>query len=618
MQKVQVFTSESYLRIDNNSKKNLELIETLRRGSKQNTLFSLLDKCETAMGSRFLKQSIQRPLIDRKHILQRYSLVESLNNNFIIKSDLSKQLKQVYDLERIVGRISFGNANAKDMVNLKKSLLTIPYIKDSLIDLKDDFAKDLSENIPSLNDLTNLIEKALIDNPPLSIKEGGIIKNSYNKSLDEFRNIARNSKQWIEDFVERERLRTGIKKLKVGYNRVFGYYIEITKGQLDLVKDEFGYIRKQTLSNSERYITEELKVQETKILAANDSIINLEYDLFIELRDIAKTYTIELQKLARTLSEIDMLLGFSIVSMNNRYIKPTIVDEQIIDIASGRHPVVEVINDETFVSNDVHMGPNDHILLITGPNMSGKSTYMRQVALIIIMAQIGCFVPAKHAKIPIFDQIFTRIGASDDLSIGMSTFMVEMLEVNYALKNATNKSLILFDEIGRGTATYDGMALAQAIIEYSHHKINCKILFSTHYHELTYLEDDLKALHNVHVSAKEENGNIVFLHKVVDGPTDRSYGIHVAKLAKLPNIVINRSKEILKELEKNHGYNIIKPQTIDLFNYQETLELQEDITDKYKSIIEQLKELDINDITPIMAMNILNDVIEEIKKLSNK
>jgi len=618
LQKVQVFTSESYLRIDNNSKKNLELIETLRRGSKQNTLFSLLDKCETAMGSRFLKQSIQRPLIDRKHILQRYSLVESLNNNFIIKSDLSKQLKQVYDLERIVGRISFGNANAKDMVNLKKSLLTIPYIKDSLIDLKDDFAKDLSENIPSLNDLTNLIEKALIDNPPLSIKEGGIIKNSYNKSLDEFRNIARNSKQWIEDFVERERLRTGIKKLKVGYNRVFGYYIEITKGQLDLVKDEFGYIRKQTLSNSERYITEELKVQETKILGANDSIINLEYDLFIELRDIAKTYTIELQKLARTLSEIDMLLGFSIVSMNNRYIKPTIVDEQIIDIASGRHPVVEVINDETFVSNDVHMGPNDHILLITGPNMSGKSTYMRQVALIIIMAQIGCFVPAKHAKIPIFDQIFTRIGASDDLSIGMSTFMVEMLEVNYALKNATNKSLILFDEIGRGTATYDGMALAQAIIEYSHHKINCKILFSTHYHELTYLEDDLKALHNVHVSAKEENGNIVFLHKVVDGPTDRSYGIHVAKLAKLPNIVINRSKEILKELEKNHGYNIIKPQTIDLFNYQETLELQEDITDKYKSIIEQLKELDINDITPIMAMNILNDVIEEIKKLSNK
>ncbi len=504
------------------------------------------------------------------------------------------------------------------MVNLKKSLQTIPYIKESLFELKNGFAKNLAENIPDLSDLTTLIQKALIDNPPLSIKEGGIIKDGYNESLDEFRDIAKNSKEWLEEFVERERLRTGIKKLKVGYNRVFGYYIEITKGQLDLVKEEFGYIRKQTLSNSERYITEELKLQETKILGANDSIINLEYDLFIELRENAKNYTIDLQKLARTLSEIDMLLAFSIVSMNNRYIKPIIVDEQIIDIVSGRHPVVEVISEETFVSNDIHMSPKDQILLITGPNMSGKSTYMRQVALIIIMAQIGCFVPATSARIPIFDQIFTRIGASDDLSIGMSTFMVEMLEVNYALKNATNKSLILFDEIGRGTATYDGMALAQAIIEYSHHKINCKILFSTHYHELTYLEGDLKSLHNVHVSAKEENGNIVFLHKVVDGPTDRSYGIHVAKLAKLPNIVITRSKEILAELEKNHGYNIIKPQTIDLFNYQETLELQEDVQDKYKSIIEQLEELDINDITPIMAMNILNDVLEEIKKLSNK
>ncbi len=618
LQKVQVFTSESYLRIDNNSKKNLELTETLRRGSKQNTLFSLLDKCETAMGSRFLKQSIQRPLIDRKHIEERYSLVESFNNNFIVRSDILKQLKQVYDLERIVGRISFGNANAKDMVNLKKSLQTIPHIKESLFELKNNFARNLAENIPDLTELTTLIQKALIDNPPLSIKEGGIIKDGYNKSLDEFRDIARNSKEWLEEFVEREREKTGIKKLKVGYNRVFGYYIEITRGQIDLVKEEFGYIRKQTLSNSERYITEKLKLQETKILGANDSIINLEYDLFIELREIAKNYTINLQSLARTLSEIDMLLAFSVVSMNNRYIKPRIVDEQIIDIVSGRHPVVETISEETFVSNDIHMGLKDQILLITGPNMSGKSTYMRQIALIIIMAQIGCFVPATRAKIPIFDQIFTRIGASDDLSIGMSTFMVEMLEVNYALKNATNKSLILFDEIGRGTATYDGMALAQAIIEYSHHKINCKILFSTHYHELTYLEDDLKALHNVHVSAKEENGNIVFLHKVVDGPTDRSYGIHVAKLAKLPNIVINRSKEILAELEKNHGYNIIKPQTIDLFNYQETLELQEDITDKYKSIIEQLEELDINDITPIMAMNILNDVLEEIKKLSNK
>jgi len=347
-------------------------------------------------------------------------------------------------------------------------------------------------------------------------------------------------------------------------------------------------------------------------------MINLEYELFLELREKSKDYTTSLQQLAKQISEIDMLVAFSQVSMNNRYVKPEIINQKIIDISDGRHPVVEKISGEVFVENSLHMEEKDQILLITGPNMSGKSTYMRQLALIIIMAQIGCFVPAKAARFPIFDQIFTRIGASDDLSSGMSTFMVEMLEVNYALQNATKDSLILFDEIGRGTATYDGMALAQAIIEYSHHKINCKILFSTHYHELTYLEDDLKALHNVHVTAKEESGNIVFLHKVADGPTDRSYGVHVAKLAKLPNVVINRSKQILEELEKNHGYNVIRPQTIDLFNYEETMATADDLSDKYDSIIDQLRELDLNDMTPIKAMNILNDVIEEIRKITKK
>lgn len=618
LQKVQVFSSNSYLRIDNNSKKNLELTETLRRSSKQNTLFWLLDKCETAMGSRFLKQSIQRPLIDKSHIEQRYGFVESLNNNFITRSDIQEQLKQVYDLERIVGRISFGNCNAKDLVNLKKSLKTIPHIKQSLTELNAAFASDLLEQIPNLDDLTNLIERSLIDNPPLSIKEGGFIKEGYHETLDDIRNMAKHSEEWLEHFVKRERERTGIKKLKVGYNRVFGYYIEISKGQLDQVKDEFGYTRKQTLTNSERYITEELKQQEAKILGANEAMINLEYDLFIDVREIAKNDTIRLQTLAKIISEIDMLLAFSVVSMNQRYIRPVLTDEQTIDIEGGRHPVVEVISEEPFVANEIHMGLDDQILLITGPNMSGKSTYMRQLALIIIMAQIGCFVPASSATIPLFDQIFTRIGASDDLTIGMSTFMVEMLEVNYALQNATSKSLILFDEIGRGTATYDGMALAQAIIEYSHHKINCKILFSTHYHELTYLEDDLKALHNVHVKATEENGNIVFMHKVMDGPTDRSYGIHVAKLAKLPNVLIKRAKEILAELEQNHGYNVIKPQTIDLFNYQESLAVEEEETDQYQSIIEQLQEMDINDLTPLKAMNILNDVIEEIRKITKK
>ena len=618
LQKVLVFDSNSYLRIDNNSKKNLELTETFRRQTKSSTLFWLLDKCETAMGSRYLKQSIQRPLIDKSHIEKRYSLVESLNDNFIIKSDIQDELKKVYDLERIVGRLSFGNCNAKDLVNLKKSLNTLPSIQQSLTKLNNKFATDMLLKMPDFKDLTKLIEKAIMDNPPLSIKEGGFIKNGYNETLDEIRENATNSKVWLEAFVERERERTGINKLKVGYNRVFGYYIEVTKGQMDLVKDEFGYIRKQTLSNSERYITDELKEKEALILGANERMMSLEYELFLELREIGKESTIHLQELARLLSELDMLVAFSTVSMNNRYIKPELIEERIIEITDGRHPVVEVISEEVFVENSINMKKEDQILLITGPNMSGKSTYMRQLALIIIMAQIGCFVPAKKARLPIFDQIFTRIGASDDLSSGMSTFMVEMLEVNYALKNATEKSLILFDEIGRGTATYDGMALAQAIIEYSHHKINCKILFSTHYHELTYLEDDLKALHNVHVKAKEENGSIVFLHKVVDGPTDRSYGIHVARLAKLPNVLTKRANQILDELEKNHGYNVIKPQTIDLFNYEEALTEELATEDKYLPIIEQLKELDILDITPIKAMNILNDVLEELKKVSKK
>lgn len=618
MQKVQVFDSNSYLRIDNNSKKNLELTETFRRQTKSSTLFWLLDKCETAMGSRYLKQSIHRPLISKVHIEKRYSLVESLNDSFIIKSDIQSELKKVYDLERIVGRISFGNCNAKDLVNLKKSLKTLPFIKESLTNLENEFAKDIFNKMPDFKDLTELIDRAIVENPPLSIKEGGFIRDSYNAALDEIRENADNSKAWLEAFVERERTRTGINKLKVGYNRVFGYYIEVTKGQMDMVKDEFGYIRKQTLSNSERYITNELKEKEALILGANERMINLEYELFLELREIAKQKTTDLQELARLISELDMLVAFSTVSMNNRYIKPILIEDRVIEITDGRHPVVEVINEEIFVENSINMNIEDQILLITGPNMSGKSTYMRQLALIIIMAQIGCFVPAKNARLPIFDQIFTRIGASDDLSSGMSTFMVEMLEVNYALKNATEKSLILFDEIGRGTATYDGMALAQAIIEYSHHKINCKILFSTHYHELTYLEDDLKALHNVHVKAKEENGSIVFLHKVVDGPTDRSYGIHVAKLAKLPGIVTKRANQILGELEKNHGYNVIKPQSIDLFNFEEALVEEEATDDKYLPIIEQLKELDILDITPIKAMNILNDVLEEIKKATKK
>jgi DNA mismatch repair protein MutS len=617
LQKVEVFSSRSYLRIDNNSKINLELTKTMMSKSDKSTLFWLLDECKTAMGSRYLKQNIQRPLIDRSMIEKRQSLVESFNNHFIEKEEIENQLKHVYDLERIVGRLTFGNSNAKDLVNLKNSLRTVPIIQEKLFKLDNDYATHLKDNMPETKAIVDLVEASIIDNPPMTIKEGGFIKPGYSKELDEIKNISSNAKDWLDDFVQRERKRTGIKKLKVGFNRVFGYYIEISKGQLSEVKEEFGYERKQTLTNSERFITEELKEKEQVILGSKEKIEQLEYELFLHIRDQVQDQTPILQKLARQIALIDMLIAFSKVSMERRYIKPEFTDDKIIQIENGRHPVVEVLSDEVFIENSLFMDTNNQILLITGPNMSGKSTYMRQTALIIIMAQMGAFVPAKSAKLFIVDQIFTRIGANDDLSSGQSTFMVEMNEVNYALRHATDDSLILFDEIGRGTATYDGMALAQAIIEYCHHKLKSKVMFSTHYHELTHLEDDLKHLHNVHVKAKEENGDIVFLHKVVDGPTDRSYGIHVAKLAKMPKTVIERSKEILESLEKNHGYNVIKPQTIDLFNYMEALDKEED-EEKYQSIIDQIKNVDILDITPLNAMNILNDLIESINKIDKK
>jgi DNA mismatch repair protein MutS len=615
MQKVQVFESTSYLRLDNNSKRNLELIETYRFGSRKGSLFWLLDQCKTAMGSRYLKQNIMRPSVDRRKIENRFSLIESFNENFILREEIKEALREVYDLERIVGRISFGNANAKDLVNLARSLRAMPAIREKLLGLENPYAESLVSGLDPLESLETLISAAIVEDPPMTVKEGGIIRPGYHADLDRIKHAATHGKSWLAEFEAQERERTGIKKLRIGYNHVFGYYIEVTKGQLDLVKDEFGYERKQTLANAERYVTAELKEKEALILGSEEDAIRMEYELFVAIREAAKEKTGAMQDLARAISEIDMVLAFAKVSSENRYVRPQIIDERSIEILNGRHPVVEkVLENEKYVENDIMMPEKTSILLITGPNMSGKSTYMRQLALTIILMQMGCFVPCDSARLPIFDQIFTRIGASDDLTGGKSTFMVEMLEVNYAVQNATNDSLILFDEIGRGTATYDGMALAQSIIEYCHAKIKCKILFSTHYHELTYLEDDLKSLHNVHVLAKEEKGNIVFLHKVSDGPTDRSYGIHVAKLASLPATLITRAKNILVELEKNHGYNVIKPQETNLFNFEEVLVKDEDVQPEFASIVEQLKALDINELTPIRAMNILADVIEEIRK----
>lgn len=589
LQKLQIKKSEDHLKMDIHTKRNLELTETLRSKQRNYSLIWLLDKTKTAMGARLLKKYISEPLIDKKRIENRYNIVETLLKEFILKSDLEKYLLEVYDLERLSGKITFGNANGKDMLQLKNSLKVLPKIKEILTQIN--FHKDME----TLEELYNLLEKSIYEEPPVSIKEGYLIKKGFSEELDELKILRKGGKDFIARFEKEEREKTGIKNLKVAYNRVFGYYIEISKGNLSLVKDEWGYERKQTLVNAERFISPVLKEKEAQILNAEEKIVELEYDLFTNIRQKAKQYITNLQEIAKIISEIDVLCSFATVSENNNYIRPTLTENELY-IKDSRHPVVEKVIESEFVSNDIIMDKNTNILLITGPNMAGKSTYMRQMAITTIMAQIGCFVPASTAKIPIFDAIFTRIGASDDLVSGESTFMVEMMEANNAIINATDKSLILFDELGRGTATFDGMALAQSIIEYIHENIHGKTFFSTHYHELTDLEKTLNHLKNIHVSAYEEEGKLVFLHKIKEGSVDKSYGIHVAKLAGLPNSLIKRSDEILKIYENKERKRDIK--------IQESLPLEELIPVKSK-VEEELEKINPLEITPIEALNIL-------------
>jgi len=611
LKKAIVLEASSYVKMDANSIRNLELIETLRHNNRIGSLFWLIDKCETAMGSRYLKKQILRPLVNKEILETRYDTIDILNKEFITKQEIKDLLKNVYDLERIVGRISYGNTNGKDLVQLRKSLSILPNLKADLLLLKNPHTNFLSESLDALTEFYNLLSEAIVDDPPLTIKEGRIFKEGYNKDLDEIRNNALNIKSWLKELEETERVRTGIKKLKIGYNRVFGYYIEVPKGQIQNVKDEFGYTRKQTLSNSERYITEELKQKETIILSSEERSVKLEYELFLELRDIARTNISIIQKNANIISEIDMMIALSIISEELNLTRPVLVEDNTIEIIDSRHPVVEkVLTETSFVPNDILLDNNTNILLITGPNMSGKSTYMRQMALTTILAQIGSFVPAKSAKLPVFDAIFTRIGAADDLVSGKSTFMVEMLDANNAIKNATKNSLILFDEIGRGTATYDGMALAQAIIEYIHEKIKCKTFFSTHYHELTDLDQSLSTLKNVHVSAKDKHGSLIFLHKVKDGPTDKSYGINVASLAELPKGLIARAKIILNDLERNHQ-KLSESININLFNFDDYIEVEK-VTKEENALIKELKEVSIDDLTPLEALNILNKIINKL------
>ncbi|WP_085055591.1 DNA mismatch repair protein MutS [Staphylococcus haemolyticus] len=548
------YAAVDFMKMDYYAKRNLELTESIRLKSKKGTLLWLMDETKTPMGARRLKQWIDRPLINKERIEERLSIVESFMNHFIERDTLRGYLNQVYDIERLVGRVSYGNVNARDLIQLKHSISEIPNIK-SLLESMNDVASNQFSSLEPLEDLLQVLEDSLIEEPPISIKDGGLFKRGFSKQLDEYLEASKNGKDWLAQLQAKERERTGIKSLKISFNKVFGYFIEITRANLQgFEPSKFGYHRKQTLSNAERFITDELKEKEDIILGAEDKAVDLEYQLFVRLREHIKTYTERLQKQAKIISELDCLQSFAEIAQKYNYVKPEFSDNKTLSLENSRHPVVERVMDyNDYVPNDCKLDKDNFIYLITGPNMSGKSTYMRQVAIISIMAQMGAYVPCNKAELPIFDQIFTRIGAADDLVSGKSTFMVEMLEAQKALTYATEDSLIIFDEIGRGTSTYDGLALAQAMIEYVAQTSHAKTLFSTHYHELTTLDQELPSLKNVHVAADEYQGELIFLHKVKDGAVDDSYGIQVAKLANLPDEVINRAQVILDAFEQSQN-----------------------------------------------------------------
>ena len=595
LKKVVLNNENDHLIFDYHTKKNLELTETIRDNSRNNSLLWLMDKTKTAMGSRLLKQNLVSPFTNLDLIERRFNYIDSLRKNFLVKENLTTSLNEIYDLERLIGRISYGNLNARDMYQLLKSLDVLPSIKEELIKINYD------KNLETLDELTDLLRRSINPNAPLTLKECGLILDGFDEELDKLRKIKNNSQDFILLQEEEERRKTGIKNLKIGYNKVFGYYIEVSKGSISQVKPEYGYIRKQTLTTGERYINEALKEKEQIIEGASEKIINLEYELFSNIRLEVNKYTSKIQEVSSIISEIDLLISLATIADKYNLVRPTFNNNHEIKIIEGRHPVVEAVNKVDYVPNDIIMDDCD-CLLITGPNMAGKSTYMRQLAIIVIMAQIGSFVPCKSCSIPIFDKIFTRIGASDDLVSGESTFMVEMKEANYALTNATKNSLILFDELGRGTATYDGMSLAYAILEYIHNTIHAKTLFSTHYHELTTLCKNLKRVKNVHVSALEENGNITFLHKVVEGAVSKSYGINVASLAKLPESVIKKAEEVLNTYETKPK-KALKTEVVQTsFNFEPTP----------SKVEEKLKAINIMEITPLDALNLLNDLKKEL------
>ena len=593
---IEMVQKDDYLNMDIHTIRNLELLETLRLKERKFSLLWLLDKTKTAMGSRTLKSWLMNPLKDETKINKRLDYIESLNNNFLLREELMRDLYEVYDLERLTGKVICGSLNGRDLLQIKNSIKVIPDINRILNELKFDITLNTHE------ELFKLLESSISEDAPISIKDGGIIKSGYNAELDELKSIRSGGKDFISGIEAKLKEETGINNLKVGYNKVFGYFIEVSKGNSKRVSEELGWERRQTLTNAERYITPELKEKEALVLNAEERIIDLEYNIFMEIKESVKGVLFELKETATLLSEIDSLCSLSLVSEEHHLIRPKFNNNHNLRIIDGRHPVVEVVSNNNYVKNDVIMDESTSTLLITGPNMSGKSTYMRELAIIIIMAQMGSFVPAAEANLPIFDSIYTRIGASDDLVSGESTFMVEMIEAKNAIVNATENSLILFDELGRGTATFDGMSLARAILEYVNLKIKCKTLFSTHYHELTDLSDTIPSIKNVHVDAIEEDGKVTFLHKVKEGPIDKSYGIHVARLAGLPEDLLKRASEFLASYESHEKREVFVQQSLNFEEKHEDNKLEE-----------KIKEIDILKMTPMDAINFLYELKNTIK-----
>ena len=618
MTTIRPYTAERYMLIDSSSRRNLELVETLREKQKRGSLLWVLDKTKTAMGARTLRSFVEQPLIDAEEINRRLEALEELNEKPMLRDEIREYLNPVYDLERLVSRISFKSANPRDMVAFASSLEMIPYIKQVLKDFQAPILREIYEDMDSLEDITDLIKHAIVDEPPLAQKDGGIIREGFNEDVDKFRSARTDGKKWLTELETKERERTGIKSLKIKYNRVFGYALEVTNTFKELVPEN--YIRKQTLANAERYITEELKNLENMILGAEDKLYALEYELFSNVRDKVGQEVIRIQRTAKAIAGLDVFASLALVAERNHYVRPKVNEGGIIDIKGGRHPVVEqMIDNDMFIANDTYLdNTKKRISIITGPNMAGKSTYMRQTALIVLMAQIGSFVPADKAVVGIVDRIFTRVGASDDLASGQSTFMVEMTEVANILRNATAKSLLILDEIGRGTSTFDGLAIAWAVIEHISNTKLCgaKTLFATHYHELTELEGKLSGVTNYCIAVKEKGDDIVFLRKIVKGGADKSYGIQVAKLAGVPDSVINRAKELVEELSDADITAAVK----DLASPKKKPKVEMDMaqmslfdTVQDNDIIEELKGIDIGNLTPMEALNTLYNLQNKIK-----